>query len=158
MVQKKFLGFFLVFGSALMLLLQTGKAPLPSLITWPFLLFSISALIVFVGFIKNNSQLVLIAGIAAAIGIFIWGIQNMNNWPSHWSILVIFFGLVVFLQYVLSRDNLSLLIAVILFLTGVCANPGLRKYEALAPIAPTLNTYWPIFILGLGLYFLFRKQ
>lgn len=156
-VQKKFLGFFLVFISALFLIVQTGQAPVQSFITWPFLLFAIAAILVFIGFIKENAQLVLISGLAGAIGLFIWGFKNIDGWPSHWSILMIFFGVAVLLQYFLSRHNLSILVAVILILSGFCAWPGLSQYAAFAPIAPTLNTYWPIFFLLLGLYFLLRK-
>lgn len=157
MVQKKFIGFFLVFISAIFLIVQTGQAPIQSFITWPFLLFAIATLLVFIGFMKENAQLVLIAGLAGSIGLFIWGYQNIADWPSHWSILMIFFGVSVLLQYFLSRHNLSILIAVILILSGFCAWPGLSNYAAFAPLAPTLNTYWPVFFLGLGLYFLLRK-
>ncbi|SHE48225.1 hypothetical protein SAMN05444392_101655 [Seinonella peptonophila] len=157
MPQKKFIGFFLVFFSALLLLYQTGKAPISSFITWPFILFFIASLLVFIGFIKENAQLVLIAGIAASVGLFIWGMQNIINWPTHWSILIVMFGIVIFLHYLVSKHHLAISVAIILILSGLCAWPGLRDVSVLAPIAPLLNTYWPVFILGLGIYFLFRK-
>lgn len=156
-MQKKLLGFILIFFSILLLLIKTNLAPIPSFISWPFLLFFVSTILIAISFTNQNDKLGLVAGIGAAVGLFIWGKQYVDGWSDHWSILLIFIGCAVFLQYLINKQNLTAVIALILVLSGICAWPGLNEIASLASIAPTLNTYWPLLLLGLGIYFLLRK-
>lgn len=156
-MQKKLIGFFLVFFSILLLVIKTELAPIQSFISWPFLLFFLSTVLIAVSFINQNDKLTLIAGIGGAIGLFIWGKQYVDGWSDHWSILLLLIGFAVLLQYVINKDNLTAVIAIVLIFSGICAWPGLKNIASLASIAPTLNTYWPLLLLGLGVYFLLRK-
>lgn len=156
-MQKKLIGFFLIFASILMLVVKTQLAPITSFISWPFLLFFVSVILIAVSFTNQNDKLALGAGIAAAIGLFIWGKQYVDSWSNHWSILLMLIGFAVFLQFFINKQNLTAVIASILTLSGICAWPGLNDIASLASIAPTLNTYWPVLFLGLGLYFIIRK-
>lgn len=157
MIQKKLIGFLLILASILLLLIQTNSAPLESFITWPFLLFFLGAILIVIGFVNNNDKLALIAGIAASIGLFIWGREHVDDWSDHWSILMILCGVAVLLQFLINKQNITIAIALVLILSGISAWPGLHDIASLAGIAPVLNTYWPFLLLGLGVYFLVRK-
>lgn len=156
-MQKKLLGFLLTFISILLLLIKTESAPLQSFISWPFLLFFLGTVLILVAFVNQNDKLALIAGLGSSIGLFIWGKEYVEGWSSHWSILMMLCGVAVLLQYLINKQNLVIVIALILIISGICAWPGLNDIASLASIAPTLNTYWPLLLLGLGVYFLIRK-
>lgn len=156
-MQKKLFGFILILISLLLLIIQTESAPIQSFITWPFLLILLGAILVLVAFVNKNDKLALTGGIAAAIGLFIWGRQNIDHWSDHWSILMIFIGVAILFQFMINKQNISAVVSLILMISGICAWPGLREIASLSSIAPTLNTYWPVLILGLGVYFIARK-
>lgn len=156
-MQKKLIGFILVFFSILLLVIKTNLASIASFISWPFLLFFVSTVLIAVSFTNQNDKLGLIAGIGAAIGLFIWGKQYVTGWSDHWSILLLMIGCGVFLQFFINKQSLTAVIALILVLSGIFAWPGLNDIASLASIAPTLNTYWPLLLLGLGVYFMLRK-
>jgi hypothetical protein len=156
-MQKKLIGFILVFASILLLVIKTKLAPIASFITWPFLLFFVCMILIAISFTNQNDKLALAAGLGAAVGLFIWGKQYVDGWSDHWSILLMLIGCAVLLQFFINKQNLTAVIALVLTLSGICAWPGLNDIASLASIAPTLNTYWPLLFFGLGVYFLLRK-
>lgn len=157
-MQTKMIGFALIIFGVLLLLVQSGIADVKSLITWPFLLFLLGIILVFFSFLQKQSQLTLVGGILASIGIFIWGLNYVENWDSHWSILVGMLGLVLLLQFILNHNNMTLAVGLFLLCIGFFAWPGIHRISFLAPIADTLNSYWPIFIVGIGVIFLFKRN
>lgn len=156
-MQKKAIGFVLVLAGFLLLAAQTGWAKIPSMLTWPFLLFILGSIIVFISFLQRQPQLTVIGGVIGAIGLSVWGFRYVPDWPKHWSILVLMIGIVIFLQYMQNKNNMTLVVACVLLLCGFFANPAIGEIAVFAPIADVLNSYWPVFIVGLGLLFLFKK-
>ncbi|WP_044640608.1 hypothetical protein [Risungbinella massiliensis] len=157
-MQTKAIGFALVIAGALLLVVQARIAEVKSLISWPFLLFLLGVVLVFVSFLQKQSQLTLIGGIFASIGLFIWGINYVKNWDSHWSVLVGMIGLVLLLQFMLNHNNMTLAVGLLLLCIGFFAWPGIRQIEFLAPVANILNSYWPVCVVGIGIVFLFKKN
>ncbi|SFX11386.1 hypothetical protein SAMN04487866_101577 [Thermoactinomyces sp. DSM 45891] len=156
-MQKKAIGFVLVLAGGLSLVIETRTATLNTLITWPFLLFLLGSILVFISFLQKQSQLTVIGGIIAAIGLSVWGFRYIPSWPRHWSILMLMIGVVVFLQYMQNKNNMTLIISLVLCLAGFFANPVVADISLFTPIAHTLNTYWPILIVGLGLTFIMKR-
>lgn len=156
-MQKKAIGFVLILAGGLLLIAETGWATISTMITWPFLLFLLGTLLVFVSFLQKQGSLTVIGGVIAAIGLSVWGFRYVPDWPKHWSILVLLIGIVIFLQYMQNKNNMTLIIAVVLSLCGFFANPAVGEIALFAPIANVLNTYWPVLIVGLGLIFILKK-
>lgn len=157
-MQARVLGVVLVLAGILIFIKQTAIVSVAAFITWPFIFFLVGAILVVAGFWKKNEHLVLAGGIVAAIAIFRWGMLNVHGWPSHWSILVALIGVAILLQYILTRNTLTGVIAVFAIVTGLFAWPGIKDIAALAPLATVLNTYWPILAIALGLVLFFRKE
>lgn len=157
-MQTKVIGFFLILAGALLLIVQTGVAEVHSLISWPFLLFLLGIILVFFSFLQKQSQLTLVGGIFASMGLFIWGLNYVKDWDSHWSILVGMLGIVLLLQFILNHNNMTLAVGLLLLCIGFFAWPGIYQISFLAPIANTLNKFWPIFVVGIGVIFLFKRN
>ncbi|SFJ42600.1 hypothetical protein [Thermoflavimicrobium dichotomicum] len=156
-MQKKIIGFILVLAGVLLLLVQTGKAEMRDFVTWRFLGLLLCVFLLFFFFIKQQGHLVLLFGVGSAIFLFAWGKKYLDDWPTHWSILILMFGLSVILSFFVSKQQMALIVGIALTLIGIFAWPGIREIPGLASIADVLNTYWPALILGLGLLFLFKK-
>jgi hypothetical protein len=156
-MQSKLIGFILILGGALLLVTKFELAPLQSFITWPFIMFLIGAILLFVAFLKRIGSLALWAGLITFLGLSVWGIKYVEGWPNHWSILLVFVGLSVLLQYLLTKHNMSGIVGGILVLTGVVAYPGVTELPIVSPVTTVLHNYWPVFIVVLGLIFLSKK-
>jgi hypothetical protein len=156
-MHTRIIGFVLIIAGLLLLIVQTNWARPQSLLSWPFLLFLFGVSLVFLSFLNKQSQLTLLGGILASVGITVWGFEYVENWPKHWSILVGMLGVTLILQYMNNHNQTTLIIGCVLLLSGFFAWPGIREITLLAPIAKFLNTYWPVLIVGLGAVFLFRK-
>lgn len=156
-MQNRVIGFFLVIMGAILLIVEADWAKLNSFLSWSFFLFIVGIFLIFVSFLQKQSHLTLLGGIFATIGITVWGYSYMQNWPKHWSIIVIMIGATLLLQYILNQNNITLVIGIVLLLSGFFAWPGLKEVTYLAPIAAISNIYWPIFIVGLGAIFIVKK-
>lgn len=156
-MQTKILGFIITLVGIILLLVQTDLTSLASLITWPFLIFLFSVLLLYVGILKKISTLTLWAGFAATISVTAWGLKYVNGWPKHWSILVALFGLVVLLQFTINKSKITALVGVILILTGIFAYPGITELPLVSPITSVFHAYWPVLIVILGLVFISKK-
>jgi hypothetical protein len=156
-MQTKILGFIITLVGIILLLVQTDLTSIASLITWPFLLFLFSVLLLYVGILKKISALTLWAGFAATISIMVWGLKYVNGWPKHWSILVALFGLVVLLQFTINKSKITALVGVILILTGIFEYPGITELPLVSPITSVFHAYWPVLIVILGLVFISKK-
>ncbi|MXQ55890.1 hypothetical protein [Shimazuella alba] len=156
-MQNRVIGFFLVIMGAILLIVEADWANLHSFLSWSFILFVVGIFLIFFSFLQKQSHLTLLGGIFATIGISVWGFQYVEQWPRHWSIIVIMIGVTLMLQYILNQNNITLVIGIVLLLSGVFAWPGLKEITYLAPIATFTNVYWPIFIVGLGAIFIIKK-
>ncbi|MFC7440807.1 hypothetical protein [Laceyella putida] len=156
-MQSKLIGFVLILGGALLMLTKFELAPLESFISWPFIMFMIGAILLFVAFLKRIGSLALWAGIIAFLGLSVWGIKYVEGWPNHWSILLVFVGLSILLQYIITKHSMSGTVGSILVLTGIVAYPGVTELPIVSPITTVLHNFWPAFIVLLGLIFLSKK-
>jgi hypothetical protein len=156
-MQNRVIGFFLVLMGAILLIVETDWAKLTSFLSWSFFSFIVGIFLIFISYLQKQSHLTLIGGIFATIGITVWGFQNVDLWPKHWSIIVMMLGVTLMLQYILNQNNITLVIGIVMLLSGVFAWPGLKEVTYLAPIATISNVYWPIFIVGLGAVFIVKK-
>ncbi|MBA4496289.1 hypothetical protein ACFO25_12080 [Paenactinomyces guangxiensis] len=154
-MHKKIVGFFLILGGILLMILKTGLAPLSSFITWPFLLFFAGAFLIFFAFVKANAQLALLGGILGSLGLSVWIHRNIEE--IHWSVLIGMLGVAFLLQFAINKNNLSALIGGVLVLTGVFAWPGIQELPFIAPVANILHMIWPVFVVVLGVIFLLKK-
>lgn len=156
-MQTKIIGFIITLVGVILLLVQTSLTSLASLLTWPFLLFLVSVLLLYIGILKKISSLTLWAGFVATITITVWGLEYVNGWPKHWSLLVALFGLVVLLQFTINKSKITALVGVILILTGIFAYPGITELPFISPITSVFHAYWPVLIVILGLIFISKK-
>lgn len=156
-MQSKMVGFFLVLAGILLLILRFDLASLTSFVTWPFLLFLFGALLIFTAFLKKNAQTALLGGIIAGLGISIWGLKYVDGWPNHWSILLVFMGMAFLLQFSINKNGTTAMIGGVLVLSGIFAWPGIKNVPFITPIASILHIVWPVFIILLGVIFIFRK-
>lgn len=156
-MQNRIIGFILVLMGAILLIVEADWAKLTSFLSWSFVLFIVGIFLIFFSFLQKQGSLTLLGGICATIGISVWGFSYVESWPKHWSIIVIMIGATLMLQYILNQNNITLVIGIVLLLSGIFAWPGLKDIEYLAPIATFTNVYWPIFIVGLGAVFIVKK-
>jgi hypothetical protein len=156
-MQSKITGFILVLAGILLMVIKSGLAPLDSFFTWPFILFLIGALLLFIALIKKKASLTLWGGLIAALGISIWGIKYVEGWPRHWSLLIGLFGVAVLLSYFVSKNRITAIVGTIMVLTGIFAYPGIADLPIISPITSTLHMIWPVFVVILGLVLLTKK-
>jgi hypothetical protein len=155
---KKVIGFLLIVAGVVLLLVETNKADWEDFISWSFLALLISLFLLFIAFSTQQGALVLVFGVAFTISTNVWGYHHVDGWPDHWSAVVFLFGISVILQFIVTKQPMTLIIGIVISLMSLFAWPGIREISLLAPFATILNTYWPILVLLLGVLYLFRKE
>ncbi|MGA9173044.1 MAG: hypothetical protein WBZ33_03570 [Thermoactinomyces sp.] len=156
-MKVKLTGFILILAGILLMLIKSDLASIPSLMTWPFILFLLGAILLFFAYLKRNHSLTLWAGLIAALGLSIWGIKYVNGWPRHWSLLLGLFGVAVLLSYSISRNRITGIVGTIMVITGIFAYPGIADLPVISPITSILHGIWPVFVVILGLVLVIRK-
>jgi hypothetical protein len=157
MPPTKISGFLLLLGGLLLLIYKSKLVPVYTLFTWTFLFMIAGIILIFLGFLKSHSPLVLWGGFTLSISLFAWGKKYIDHWPTHWSILLTFIAITVLLAFALNKKPFMGLFGAVLLLIGIFAWPGVKNLPILAPIGQVLNTYWPILLIVLGFIFLIRK-
>jgi hypothetical protein len=156
-MHHKILGFLLVLCGVLLMIFKFDLASPLSMISWPFFLFLIGALFVFIAILKTNGNLALFGGFIGSLGLAIWGHKYVKGWPTHWSLLAGLFGLSFLMHSFLSKNKVMSVVGTVFILIGLFAWPGIRDVPFLSPVTAILHTVWPMLVVILGIFFLTKK-
>ncbi|SFS99100.1 hypothetical protein [Marininema halotolerans] len=158
-MRRKIMGLFIIAAGILLLLRELGWPLAQTVSKWEFLLI-VAGLILFIISIQKppRPRLSILAGILIGLGIHSWGLAQIESWPDHWSIFPLIIGLSYLLIGGLLQKNRSYgMVGSLLCLLGIFAWPGVGDIPGLEKVAQTLNTYWPVLLITLGVLLFIRK-
>ncbi|MBA4541416.1 MULTISPECIES: hypothetical protein [Thermoactinomyces] len=156
-MKVKLTGLILILAGILLMLIKSDLASITSLLTWPFILFLLGAILMFFALSKRNHVLTLWTGLITALGLSIWGIKYVDGWPKHWSLLLVLFGIAVLFSFSISKNHITGIVGGIMVITGIFAYPGIANLPVISPITSILHGIWPVFVVILGLFLVTRK-
>jgi hypothetical protein len=148
---NKVTGFLLILLGLVLFIFKSKWIPLVAFFNWYFVLTIIGLFLIFFAFTISIAPIALIGGVITTLGLNVWGSRYIEGWPTHYSILLVMLGIAFLLQFTINKGTLSGMISSILLLFGFFTWPGIQNLPGLSPIAHILSTYWPIFIIALGL-------
>ncbi|PTX59363.1 hypothetical protein C8P63_11258 [Melghirimyces profundicolus] len=158
-MRSKTFGILIALVGVLLLLRELGYPVAAQVASWEFLLIVAGILIIVYSFSKpKNPHLMIWGGIMTGLGIHAWGINRVEGWPTHWSLVPAIIGASFLIFGGLVRKNQRQgTVGAILLLLGVFAWPGVSEIPGLGQAAVFLNTYWPGLLIILGLVMAFRR-
>ncbi|SDW24713.1 hypothetical protein SAMN05444487_10253 [Marininema mesophilum] len=159
-MRGKIMGLFIIAAGTLLLLRQLGWSIAQTISNWEFLLVIAGFILLILAMRKPvRPRLSIVAMTLIGLGIHAWGLAQIEKWPDHWSLFPIIIGASFLLMGGLYQKNRFYgVIGTLLCLLGLFAWPGVGGIPGLEDLEQTLNTYWPILLISLGLILFIRKK
>jgi hypothetical protein len=151
MIRANFVGILLIVGGLLLLIRRIDLPMTERFTTWEFILFLSGVIMLLIAHFRSNRNLMLWSGLLTGMSLHMWGKANLDGWPDHWSFLFIIAGAAFLLVFASQKDRRSGIIGILLILTGFAAWPGLTW------VAGSLNNYWPVLLVVLGIFLITKK-
>ncbi|MDA8354478.1 MAG: hypothetical protein M0Z65_15110 [Firmicutes bacterium] len=159
-MRAKTFGILIALTGVLLLLRELGYSLTQNLATWEFLLILTGVFIILHAMRKPNHPYMMIwGGIAVGLGLHAWGLNHLEWWPSHWSLVPAIIGAAFLIcGGIIKKNRRHGTIGTLLLCMGIFAWPGIHQIPGIGPFAVWLNTYWPGLLIILGLMLVFRKK
>ena len=151
MIRANVVGIFLIVAGLLLLLRKIDLPMADRFGTWEFILFLTGVVMLVIAHFRSNRNLMLWAGLITGMSLHMWAKANVDGWPDHWFFLFIIVGAAFLLVFASQKDRRSGIIGILLILTGIAAWPGLPW------VAGSLNNYWPVLLVVLGIFLITKK-
>lgn len=121
--------------------------------TWPSILFVIGIILAYQGFSNRDDNKMFSGTLLAGLGIYFHGVISFNHWSYHWAHFTLIISIAFFMKYYVNKRE-GIVPAFILL--GISAF-SLFSDELLGLIGQ-FQAFWPLILIGLGIYFLFFKK
>ncbi len=148
-----FTGTLLIGAGGGLLLEQLPFSFSGSLLQWPMLLLILGAAFLVQGAIGKERHALFPGVILFGLGVHFSAISFSAHWPTGWGMYTLIIGIAFLTQKHLSKITAFLLIgisALELFYSDF------QRWQAMA--VAYFNGFWPILLIGLGLYLLMKKK
>lgn len=157
--KQLFPGIILIGVGAYFFLQQSNITLFDDFFTWPTLLLIVGIAFLFQGYGAKDYEFILPGVILTGFGIHFHVAGKLDKWPDHTGSFILIIALALLLRYQKTREGLFqgllFLIIAILFLFYD------QVTEWLGILEKSVNSiwnFWPVVLVGFGVYFLARKK
>ncbi|TRM12849.1 hypothetical protein FH966_14685 [Lentibacillus cibarius] len=160
MKRKHSLAAYILISIGLYFLLKDMNFPIFSAFdTWPVLFIIIGFVILIHSYTANDYQHLFSGTIMLGMGIHFYGLRNYTFWIDHWGVYLFIAGAATVVRAARTKKGLILGIA-------LCLGAILSIYSSQLPLqlswihdfTAILKAYWPIFLIGVGIFLLQKKK
>lgn len=148
----------LLIGVGVIFLLKNYNIPFKNdIFSWPSILLIIGLAFLFQAYIGKDYHSIFTGFLLVGLGVHFHGLQLFSFWPDHWAMFTIIIGLAFLLRYSKTkRDGLVpgiflLLISLVAFIYG-------GFIDLFGSLYTYVENFWPIALIGVGIYLLFFKK
>lgn len=160
MRKKHTLTAFILIGIGTYFLLKQIQFPIiTDFYSWPTLLIIVGVAFLLHSYIAKDYDKLFPGVIILGIGIHNHGLRHYSFWIDHWAIYTIIIGLAFLLRYQKAKAGLfpGLILLVLSFIAIFASNqPG--WFYWINELMVLLETFWPLALVLLGAYLLFKKK
>lgn len=151
--QKLFIGTLLI-STGVFFLLDSFQLPLSeSLLNWPIILLVLGLAFLVQGTIGKEQHALFPGIILFGLGFHFFASTYFSEWPTSWGIYTLIIGLAFLTQKKTGSKTALLLIGISLL---ELFYPDFQQWQA--KLLGLLNGFWPLLLIGLGAYFIFKKK
>ncbi|MGJ7920525.1 LiaF transmembrane domain-containing protein [Neobacillus sp. LXY-4] len=157
--QRYFPGIILIGFGGYFLLQHTNISFLQQFSGWPTLMMIVGLAMLWQGYGGKESEMIFPGVILFGFGLHFHVVTNLHIWPDHIGIFILIVALAYILKYQRTGVGLGygifflILAAVLLFQDRLTGWLG-----TLESSTSFILNYWPILLIGFGLYFLLKKK
>lgn len=129
-----------------------------SFVGWPTIVAIIGLAFLLHSYTAKVSEHILIGSILVGFGIHFHGLHHYVFWYDHWSVYTLIVGIAYFIFFFKTKKGF--MPAVILVSLSVVMLFSITLPDWFKPIYGIIDfieTFWPVLLIGLGIYFLWRK-
>ncbi|MFD2046237.1 LiaI-LiaF-like domain-containing protein [Ornithinibacillus salinisoli] len=156
---NKFIGYLLVGLGAYFLLRQLKVPILTDFYSWPTLLIIIGIAFLIYSYQSKDYQQLFTGTFILGLGIHFHGLEHYTFWIDHWAMYPFIVGISFFIRYLKTKNGLPISIILIgISLIMIFSIQLPETFHWLYPIIQLIEKYWPIALIGIGIYVLKKKK
>ena len=154
-----FIGFLLIGVGVYFLLRQLRFPILTDFYSWPTLLMIIGIAFLLYSYISNDYKNLFSGVLLLGIGLHFHGLNNYRFWIDHWGVYPLIVSLAFLIRYPKTKSGLFPgLILLVISLFAIFASNKPTWFNWINEIVEFLNQFWPIVLIGIGVFLLWKKK
>lgn len=157
--QNIFLGFLLIGIGAYFLLRQLQVPLLTNFYSWQTILIVIGLAYLLQSYISKDYKNLFPGVIIFGLGIHFHGLEHYTFWVDHWGMYPLIIAIAFLIRFQKTRSGLFpglLLLAISLFAIFTSNKPG--WFTWIDQTVGILEKFWPLVLIVVGAFMLFRKK
>lgn len=157
--QNAFTAYILIGIGSYFLLEQLNLPFLSNLYSWPTLLMIVGIAILLHSYTTKDFQNLFSGVVILGLGIHFHGLMNYSFWIDHWAVYLLIIGLAFIVRFIPTKNGLLigiLLIGISIIMIFSLSVPD--WFHWIFTITNTLEKFWPVVIIALGIYLLRKKK
>lgn len=148
----------LLIGVGLIFLLQNYNVPfIGNIFSWPSILLIIGLAFLFQAYIGKDYHSIFTGVLLVGLGIHFHGLQLVSSWPDHWAMFTIIIGVAFLFRYSKTKKD-GLIPGILLLLLSIVAFVYSGLIDMFGSLYSYIENFWPIALIGAGIYMLFFKK
>ncbi|MFC4388332.1 LiaI-LiaF-like domain-containing protein [Gracilibacillus marinus] len=151
---------YILIGLGTFFLLKELKIPiLTDFYSWPTLLILLGAAFFIHAYSAKEYKNIFPAVILLGLGVHFHGIAHYSFWIDHWGVYTFIVGLAFFLRFLKTKQGIVpsiILIGISIFAIFVDNQPS--WFVWIYDIMNWIERFWPLLLIGIGVYLLLRKK
>ncbi|WP_407272639.1 LiaI-LiaF-like domain-containing protein [Radiobacillus sp. PE A8.2] len=157
--QNAFIGYLLV-GIGIYFLLRQLQFPiLTNFYSWPTLLIIIGLAFLLHSYIANDYKNLFPGVIVLGLGIHFHGLNHYGFWVDHWGVYPFIIAIAFLLRFQKTKNGLVPgLILLVISLFAIFSTNKPSWFRWVDQVIGVLENFWPVVLIVLGAYLLFRKK
>lgn len=157
--QHAFTAYILIGIGVYFLIKQLNLNLFENFYSWPTFLIIIGIAFLIHSYGAKEHQHIFTGTLLLGLGIHFHGIENYDFWLDHWSIYALIVGVAFLIRFLKTKKGLlpgSILIGISLLMIFSISLP--TWFQWIYDVAEFLETFWPIALIVIGIYFLRYKK
>jgi hypothetical protein len=155
--QRIFSGILLIGAGCYYLLKQFSIPFEQQLLNWPSLLFILGLALLLQGYFGLEYSLIFPGTLLVGLALHFHLVSIVRWWPEHWGVYTCIIGLAFLLSARKSKRE-GTFVGIILLLFSLLSFASINPFSWLYDAYSFLGSLWPIFLIGLGLFFLVKRK
>lgn len=160
MKRKNYFIAYLLIGIGIYFLIKQLELPFfEPLVGWPTLLGIVGTSFLLHSYKTKNKQNIFIGVLLVGFSIHFNGIEYYSFWYDHWAVYTLIVGIAYLISFFSTKKGLVL--AVVLISISIIMLFSITLPDWVKPIYGIIDfieTFWPIILIVLGIYFLRTKR
>ncbi len=150
---------YILIGLGVYFLIKQLELPLfLPFIGWPTVLAIIGVAFLLHSYIAQLPDNLFVGVVLIGLGIHFHGLQTSPDWYDHWSIYTLILGIAYLVLFLKARRGLIPSVVLLGLSSIMIFSISLPEwFEPIYLVIDFIDTFWPVIVLGIGIYFLWKK-